>query len=188
MLLFGVVDACYKFTFLNVGAPGRNNDAEILRASTPLWNLIQSDLLDRLSKKMRGIDVPANFIGDSAFPLHRHLMKPYPEHRGLDAVLAKFNNTLSGARIVVENAFGRLKGRFRKLRRLEGKVKNVQRIIVCCCILHNLCETMADSPGRDWEIENPPLQGNVPQVPVGRATESAKELRDCLAQAAYQGF
>ena len=82
ILLLAVVDAKYRFIYTNVGAPGRNNDAHILRTS-PLWNVIESDMFDKISHSVYGVQIPGYLIRDAAFPLMRHLLKPFPEHRQL---------------------------------------------------------------------------------------------------------
>lgn len=52
-----------------------------------------------------------------------------------------FNERHSRARMTVECAFGRLKGRWRCLaKRLDVDVSLVPTIISACCTLHNVCE------------------------------------------------
>ena len=42
---------------------------------------------------------------------------------------------------MVENAFGRLKARWRHLiKQNDMAVKNVPKVVTACCILHNICE------------------------------------------------
>ena len=51
-----------------------------------------------------------------------------------------FNETLSGARSVIERAFGLLKGRFRRLKSLDmSNVERIPHVILACCVLHNIC-------------------------------------------------
>ena len=96
----------------------------MLRNSTPLWKLINdSNKLDAIKKDIDENSVSGYIIGDSAFPLHKHLLRSYPEHRGVSPTQTNFNKRISAARRVVENAFGRLKTRFRKLYRLQGNKK-----------------------------------------------------------------
>ena len=53
-----------------------------------------------------------------------------------------YNNKTSRARVVVENAFGRLKGRWRCLmKRNYCKMDKITFQVASCCILHNLCES-----------------------------------------------
>ena len=85
--------------------------------------------------------MPLLVLGDPAYPLLPWLMKGFPDNGNLNDEQKRFNYRLSRARMVVENAFGRLKGRWRiLLKRIDSKLENVQDIIVTCCILHNLCE------------------------------------------------
>ena len=52
---------------------------------------------------------------------------------------------LSSARMVIECAFGRLKGRFGCLRRdMDIDMKYLLEVIYACFILHNYCEINSD--------------------------------------------
>lgn len=52
-----------------------------------------------------------------------------------------FNVALRKARSTVERTFGRLKERWRLLRSaLEFETEMNPLIVVCCCVLHNVCE------------------------------------------------
>ena len=68
------------------------------------------------------------FIGDSVFPLSNHLLKLYPEHRRLFPIQVNFNKRISATKLVIENAFKRLKARFRKLYSFEGNKKKHSKI------------------------------------------------------------
>ena len=67
--------------------------------------------------------------------------EPYPETSSTTSHTKKFNYRQSRARIVVENAFGRLKGRWRCLqKRLDFKLANVPNIVGACVVMHFICE------------------------------------------------
>ena len=84
-------------------------------------------------------------LGDPAYPGLPWLMKPYPENAHTTANQRHFNYRQSRARMVVENAFGRLKGRWRcLLKRLDVRLENVTNIVTACVILHNICEFHGD--------------------------------------------
>eukprot|EP01018_Ginkgo_biloba_P009778 Gb_07762 [translate_table: standard] len=77
-----------------------------------------------------------------------------------------FNFKLSSTRIVVERAFGKLKNTWRLL---QNRVKNsnlelLPRIIIVCCILHNMLlsmETSEDEYGEEVANEKPTsFEGN----------------------------
>ncbi|KAK7896820.1 hypothetical protein WMY93_022145 [Mugilogobius chulae] len=88
-----------------------------------------------------GVDVPLVLLGDSAYPLLPWLMKPYPEGAAVTADQINFNFKLSQARMAVERAFGRLKGRWRcLLKECDAHITFVSRIVSACCVLHNYLE------------------------------------------------
>ena len=63
-----------------------------------------------------------------------------------------FNCVLSGVRITVERAFGRLKGRWKILQKPTsmGSLERTLDYIGACCILHNLCEERAQYFKENW--------------------------------------
>ncbi|XP_067143087.1 uncharacterized protein [Centruroides vittatus] len=51
--------------------------------------------------------------------------------------------------IIVENAFRRLKARFRRLSRMDNRI-DISKQMIKTCILHNLCENRDDSVEETW--------------------------------------
>lgn len=79
-------------------------------------------------------------LGDSAYPETSYLVPPYKDFGNLTAKQLKFNYLHSATRIVVENAFGLLKGRFRRLKFFESpNLGFITNCIVAACVLHNIC-------------------------------------------------
>ena len=90
-----------------------------------------------MSVMISGVQVPPLILGDSAYALSNWLMKPYIDRGNLTPEERSFNIKHSTTRVVVENAFGRLKGRFRSIgKRLDLKVENACNVIAVCCVLH----------------------------------------------------
>lgn len=78
-------------------------------------------------------------------------MKPFCQSSELTTEQKTFHYRLSKARIVVENAFGRLKARWRRLiKQNDMAVKNVPKVIAACCILHNICEIHGEVFDEKW--------------------------------------
>ena len=88
-------------------------------------------------------------------------MKPYPL-QNISRSEQKFNRNLSRARVVIEQAFGKLKGRWRCLHKiLEDDVKGCVHVIEACCILHNICQDLGDMlDPNDYELNNEVDDGN----------------------------
>ena len=91
-------------------------------------------------------------LGDPAYTALAWLMKPYP----VNPHTANFNYHQSRARMVVENAFRRLKGRWRCLLKcLDMQVDNATTAVGACIVLHNICELFGDYCVEEWEQINP---------------------------------
>ena len=107
IVLLALVDADYKFIYIDVGKKGCSSDGGIFY-DTPLREGLQNDTLGLPdSEPLPGDDVPLPYfvIGDDAFALRHWMMKPFPD-RNMTRQQRIFNYRLSRARRVVENTFG----------------------------------------------------------------------------------
>jgi len=69
-------------------------------------------------------------------------MKPYPVNPHTTVEQQNYNYHQSRACLVVENAFGRLKGQWRCLLKcLDMQVDNAAVVVGASVVLHNICET-----------------------------------------------
>ena len=144
VILFAMVDADYKFTYIDISGNGSSSDAQIYNESDLHRGLDQNRIHafpqpDPLPNDNQ--DVPYFIIGDDAFSLRTYPMKPYST-RNLTHEERIFNYRLSRARRVVENAFGILANRFEiLLTTMQHHHETVRTIVEACCILHNLMRT-----------------------------------------------
>lgn len=145
-LLLAATDALGKFMYINVGSPGRRNDAGVFRDSQLVADLDARKVLPLSTRIIEGTTIPYHILGDSAFPLKPYLIKTYAIRECLSQDYFDYNNRHSKARRVVENAFGRLRERWRRIGKkpLESRLEDVPIIIKVCCILHNMCEALHD--------------------------------------------
>ena len=89
-------------------------------------------------KQIGNVESSALILGDSAYSLENWLTKPYSDRGNLSPDEARFNIAFSRNRVVVENTFGRLKGRFQCIaKRLDNTLEHTVNIVTTCCILHN---------------------------------------------------
>ena len=88
----------------------------------------------------------------------------------------RFNRALTQACVVIKQAYGILKGRWRCLyKAIKEKTSRVAVMILACCVLHNICIDVGDpSPmdvlGDDDNDMNQSLNGDI--LPI------ASDVRD----------
>ena len=142
VILQAVCQADLQFTDVYSGWPGRVHDARVLRNS-PLWE--------------RGATLCGAYliVADGAYPCRRWLLTPYRNNGHLTRDEVKYNECLSGSRVVIENAFGILKGRFRRLQFIDmADILYITKTIVNGCILHNICIVDGDTLDDYFNEEN----------------------------------
>ncbi|XP_047124185.1 putative nuclease HARBI1 [Hydra vulgaris] len=173
-LVVGAVDGCH----IRIKPPKKNPENYINRKdyhSIILKGFVDSRYLFR--------DRQVSRLGDSAYSLEEWLMKPYSDRGNLSREEKSFNFSLSRSCVVVENAFGRLKGRFQCIsKRIDTSVENTVKIVSACCILHNFCEISNQSFSEDW------LHGidvNMIKISIRRNDSvriEAEEIRSAIKQ------
>ena len=143
-----------------VGWPGSVHDARIFSNSDLYAKGESGELMPSRIRRINNVDVPVMILGDAAYPMLPWIMKPYPGTGTLSRKQRHFNYRLSRARMVVECAFGRLKGRWRcLLKRNDCELIFVSTIVNACCILHNLCEVHGDGFVEEWLPDDEVLSG-----------------------------
>lgn len=158
---------------------------------SPLYKKItEENLLPNKMLDINCVQVPLFLIADSAYPLQAWLMKPFPHSGVLTNRQKTFNYRLSRARIVVENAYGRLKGRWRRLlKRNDMHVNHIPHIVAAACILHNMCEIHNGRFNDAW-LEDTTQSGGSSQPPTSVCTdghnEQAKQIRNAIVHYLHQ--
>ncbi|CAG9580819.1 unnamed protein product [Danaus chrysippus] len=140
IVLMALVDSNYCFLFADVGCQGRISDGGVLNNSILLNKMIDNSLgLPTPTPLPNGnVDMPYVFLGNTAFDLHRNLMKPYPGEYEEGTKEIFFNKKLSSARVVVENTFGVISSVFRVLRQpLLLEPESAKHVVMACIVLHN---------------------------------------------------
>lgn len=139
IVLLAIVDADYKFMYVDIGQTGSGSDAGVFNES-PFKEAIETGKLSLpAADPLPHDDQPLEYflVGDDAFALKTWLMKPLPL-RNMTHQQRVYNYRLSRARRVVENAFGLLASRFRCLLvTLPLTPDRVVKTTHACCVLHN---------------------------------------------------
>lgn len=138
--MLALVDAEYKFLWVDVGTNGAASDAQIFN-DCELRECIEDGTIGfPPPENMPGDDraMPYYIVGDDAFPLRTWLMKPFGSRHLTDDERI-FNYRTSRARRVSENAFGILANRFGcLLTTMRQQPQAVTTITLSCVCLHNL--------------------------------------------------
>ena len=182
IVLLAVVDANYKFLYVDRGCNGRISDGGVFRNSALSEALESNSINISSSEPLPGesFSLPYTIVADDAFPLKENIIKPYSQ-TGFTTERRIFNYRLSRARRIVENAFGILANRFRVFMTPIGlEPEKVETIVLACCSLHNFLsscptshslyspqgsldtedsETHIVSPG-DWRLQQQPHGAN----------------------------
>ena len=176
--VLAMCDNKMQFTYVYADRAGSVHDARVLRVSS-------------LGHMLENHSWPADdfhLLGDSAYPLLPSLLVPYRDNGYLREAQRKFNATHSSARSIVERAFGRLKGKFRRLKGIDATcTRNALQTIEAAFTLHNFilqhdCEEADDfaedqepgtGDGNDGHCSN--------RMGTTAARQFAKQKRDRIA-------
>lgn len=100
-----------------------------------------------------------HIVADAAYGLHTNIMVPYSGN-DLNPAQERYNKLHSSTRIVVERSFSDLKNRFLRLKYLECDIEFATKVIMACCVLHNICIDNGDISSADTQDQEQIL-GNV---------------------------
>jgi len=173
--LLAVCDDALRFTYIHADCPGSMHDARVMRLS---------GLGDGLTTGQLFADDNCHLLGDSAYPLLVNLLVPFRDNGHLSESQIRYNVVHSAARSCIERAFGRLKGKFRRLKHLDvTRTERAALIIETACVLHNVSlqdddddsiSEKAEVEESDVDVSNHGLQQN--------SNSKARQKRDAIMQ------
>ena len=150
-----VVDDRGVFIDIDIGWPGSAHDARAFLESS--FSRFMNDHI--VAAHHENPNDRWYVLGDSAYPLSTWLMKPYPQLADDETgPQLSFNIAHARQRVAVENAFGRLKQRWRQLFCVDvAEIATAVLFTHACMLLHNFCELRDDqledeekAKIRDW--------------------------------------
>ncbi|XP_050386369.1 protein ALP1-like [Argentina anserina] len=156
MTLQAVVDPGMRFRNIVTGWPGSLSDDIVLRSSG-FFKLCEEGICLNGQKMVltEGTEVREYIVGDSGFPLLEWLMTPYQGIK-LSDDKSEFNKRLCATQMVARRAFVRLKQMWKLIQGalwLPDKNK-LPRIVLVCCILHNIVIDMEDQMQDEMPLSN----------------------------------
>lgn len=158
IIMMAMVDGRGRFLWCSAGMPGNCHDSTLLQSSG-IWPRLRT-LCQVVQERVGDVMVPAMILGDNAFPFRSYLMKRF-SHANRTPEQRAFNKRHASSRVVIENAFGSLKMRFREVfRGSESSPENLKFAALAAVTIHNLMldrnePMMLDNPDRpgygiDW--------------------------------------
>ena len=157
IVLMTLVDADYKFLWVDVGCNGRISDGGVYDGCCLQQALSRRSDMFPDAAPCLGDQRPLQYyiVADDAFPLQENMMKPF-SHKDMIHQHRIFNYRLSRARRVVENAFGILSNRFCVFfTKIALEPAKVTEIVLATCALHNMLrEEIGTAPGVA-DVEDP---------------------------------
>ena len=178
-----LVDAEYRFLFVEIGRNGRISDGGVFNRCDLRTIVEQAEKYlppDTIIGNNKCL--PYTIIGDDAFPLEKHILKPFP-YNSSEKEKKIFNFRLSHARQTVEHAFGILANRFRVLQsKIHLRPQKVISVVQATCVLHNFLV-------KSSEAYSEPISRRVAAVPetcavagsARNASKTAVEVRNKFA-------
>ena len=118
-------DHLCRFTYVAIAGPGGMNDIKAY---------------DLLSIKKTVANLPNGYylIGDNAYIPSEHFLTPFKGKQRENPACDAYNYYLSQLRIRIEMSFGIMTNKWRILKKpLEVDIKNVRRVVMSICRLHN---------------------------------------------------
>lgn len=134
-----VTDANGKFDIVDADSCGGNSDGGIFSQSSFQKRLFANRLAIPTKGRIPGTDIelPYVFVAGKAFPLSKHIMKPFTQRQLTDSK-SIFNYRLFRARNCVETSFGRLAQIWHILhRKIDEQPLNATNIEKAITVLHN---------------------------------------------------
>jgi hypothetical protein len=135
--LMVICDHQKRFIFADSRWPGSTADTGAVSRSKFLTNLF-------VRRDNTLFPSPFMILADGGF--HKRACFIAPTYDARNRLERSFNTSISSARCIVENAFGLLKMKWRRLHKhsvAEGTTL-IPQLILCACVLHNICIDAGD--------------------------------------------
>ena len=203
IVLLAFVTYDYQIVYADVGAQGKISDGGVFRDCSLNHALVQKKLNLPPPRALPKSDdpqwahlqenetkLPFVFVADSAFPLTKHCLKPFPE-KGLDDRRQNFNYRLSRFRRVSENAFGILVHVFGIFRTtIDLDPDKCIKLVLAAVTLHNMLRRKS---GLYKEATDQIVEDGVDEIPLppleplrhSNCTLDAKAIREEFADYFY---
>lgn len=173
MILQAVCDHKKVFTDVYIGEVGSVHDYTVFKKSDLYRGLQNGDIICN----------DHYMLGDLAYKLSSNLMVGFKDNGHLTEHEKLFNKLLNKKRVLIENAFALLKGRYRRIKFLETvRIDLIVLLVMTSCILHNICLFNGDLPSDVMNMEQE-LQEEAANRPNNvQDIEEEQDAHEAIAQ------
>jgi DDE superfamily endonuclease len=135
--LMVICDHKKRFVFADSRWPGSTSDTGAVSKSRFLTSLY-------VRRDPTLFPEPYMILSDGGF--HKRSCFIAPDYQANNRLEDSVNTSISCARCVVENAFGLLKMKWRRLHQhsIQESTRIIPELVLCACILHNICIDAGD--------------------------------------------
>ena len=151
MHLLAICDAQKKFMYVDVGFPGTAHDSEAFE-STSFYSALHEYPCPYFPSPNFHI------IGDNVYQMDKHVMVPFDDGGTLIPQNGRFSAKLRRTRVRIEQSLALLKARFQRLRYMYAKFDRLKKMVMACCILHNIVMNDSEEESLLW------MEGSVGDV------------------------
>ena len=178
-----------KKLFWNVCAsqPGGVHDGGQFKVSSLYRSLKRREILQDPVVSIGGVRCTPYLIGDAAYPIRTYLIKNWKAPNDLQK--KRFDHSMNSGRVVIEQAFGSLKNRWRILKHFNSRVDRAASVTIACCWLHNYCEMMNQPEPHvaNVDLRRDPLVGfGNARLAMDREGDFAKRQGEILRQRLFR--
>jgi hypothetical protein len=78
-------------------------------------------------------------IGDVTYSIRTYFKRNWKICNPIDVDKIRYGSNMNLTKVVIENAIGSLKNRWKFLKHLNYRIDRASPIIVVCCVFHNYC-------------------------------------------------
>jgi hypothetical protein len=116
-------------------------------------------------------------IGDVTYSIRTYLKKNWKIRNPIDVEKIRYGSNMNLRKVVIENAFGSLKNRWKILKHFNYRVDRASPIIIVSCVFHNYCVMWG---ALELGLANARIKGNtimgfgVDKLPIVREGDQAK--------------
>jgi hypothetical protein len=120
--------------------PGGVHDGEQFKRCSLYTQLKSREILQKLVVTIQSMRCTPFLISDATYPIRTYLQKNWKTHNPTNVDKIRYDYNMNSRKVVIENAFGSLKNKWRILKHFNSRVDKTSPITIACCVLHNYCE------------------------------------------------